>query len=129
MKKFLPVLLIACAVSARADEIFLKNGTVHHCTVIKVTDQEVRYHPEGQSIDNIIPRDQVEKIVYARREPVPDRIILHDGYALQCKIRTVTDRYISYIPLRTRVELIVERSLVDRIMYGDGRSLSLKTAP
>lgn len=130
LKTLLPIFVLSIALSASADEIYLNNHSMIKGTVVKVTENEVRYHPEGQEVDNIIPKDLVEKIIYGKKDAVkvpPDRIVLYDGFAIAGKVKHIALRYITYIPCKSKTEMFVDRSLADKIIFGDGKVLQLNS--
>ncbi|MBN1532259.1 MAG: hypothetical protein JXA20_06330 [Spirochaetes bacterium] len=125
-------ILLMAALAARADEIYLKNGTALRGLIIRAGDLEVRYRPEGQSIDHIVPRDQVERISYDKKEAVncwPDRIIMIDGYEIRGRVLNITERSIGYIPENAASEQIIERTLAQRVVFGDGRVVVIQAEP
>lgn len=64
MKKLLFVLILTIATAAWADEIYLSDGRVFKGKIIRVTAKHIEYDPEGEKPFDILPRGQIEKIVY-----------------------------------------------------------------
>lgn len=64
MKKLLFVLILVIATAAWADEIHLNDGRVFKGKIIRVTVKHIEYDPEGEKPFDLLPRGQIEKIVY-----------------------------------------------------------------
>lgn len=64
MKKLLFVLVLIIATSVWADEIHLSDGRVFKGKIIRVTVKHIEYDPEGEKPFDLLPRGQIEKIVY-----------------------------------------------------------------
>ncbi len=64
MKQLLFVLLLCISAPVFADEIHLQDGSIYRGRIIQVTPQHVEYDPDGPRAFDIIPRGQIQKLVY-----------------------------------------------------------------
>ncbi len=64
MKRILFILMLCTSATAFADEIHLQDGSIYRGRIIQVTPQHVEYDPQGPRAFDIIPRGQIQKLVY-----------------------------------------------------------------
>ncbi len=67
MKKILSIfisLLVFAYLPVSADEIHLKNGRIIKGKILKATEENIEYHPEGMEQAAILNKNEIEKIKY-----------------------------------------------------------------
>ncbi|GEM_PF-1357795 len=64
MRHYLVIFFILVGTTAFADEIFLNDGRVIKGKIIRVTDKNIEYDPDGPVPFDVFPRGQIVKIVY-----------------------------------------------------------------
>jgi hypothetical protein len=64
MKRLSLLLFFIIASAAWADEIYLNDGRIFKGKIIQVTVKHIEYDPEGDKPFDILPRGQIQKIVY-----------------------------------------------------------------
>ncbi len=135
--RWITLIIILVSVSAFADEIYLKNGTVIKGRVLRVTTSALEYDPDGEIPFKIIDRDLLKKIVYSDggevvfekrsdfvmnilRQEIDDVIYLTDGRVVKGKVVKLSDSIVEYVPSdRDRIS-ILKRKDIEKIEYGTG---------
>ncbi len=88
--------------------------------------------PETEE-ERAVSREMVEKVIYdggavltLKKEAAPDRLFLYDGHIMEGKVARITDRYVAFQYRGSEPLQIISRDLSDKVMFGDGREISLK---
>lgn len=131
MKRLLITALMLITASALyADQIVLKDGTILKGKIIQVTPGVVEYAPEGGVFDQV-KKDVVSKIVYDDGREViiaaveADTIYPITGDPIKATVKQVTADSVAYVLQGTTEEKTLPRAAVERIVFRDGRTISL----
>ncbi len=153
MRRFVCVIILLCLIvvsnkafagnSGNSDTIINMQGKALSVTIIKVTDQYVRYalpnadalstilckdiqkiiYSNGRVVDYNVPADESEtkKPVVINKPTILDTIIKVEGKVLPVNVVKVTEQYVRFmVPGNTEV-FTVNRKDIHRIIYGNGR--------
>ncbi len=132
-KVFLSSLVLAVLFSGNvfADEIYLNDGSVVKGKILRVTEKNIEYDPDGDRPFAIFPNGQISKIVYddgkVMQISFQDEIYLKDGSIIKCRISKVTADKVYYSIAGSEKIDSNTRGNVVQIVYGDGEVVQLKS--
>ncbi|MBN1534027.1 MAG: hypothetical protein JXA20_15260 [Spirochaetes bacterium] len=119
-------LLLSWTTMLLADRIILRDSTEIRAKVIQVTKRGVEYNPGGDKAFDVIPRDQLMKIVYddGREERfVFDRIRFYDGKVLEGNVVEVDQGSVMFTQKNTAEKTSIPRERIQSISFSDGREI------
>ncbi|MDY6935400.1 MAG: hypothetical protein SVZ03_14390 [Spirochaetota bacterium] len=109
------------------DKIYLLDGEIIKCRIIRVAGVYIEIKPEGNILFDRVSKESIFKIIYddGNVEKMLDEIYTKDGEIIRGSIIQITDEYIAYDPVGNKTYEHYPRGNLLKIVYADGRTTSL----
>lgn len=110
-----------------ADQIYLKDAEIRKGKIIRITDNNLEFDPEGDRPFDVVDKKNVIRIVYDNGAVTIfkiDTLYKVDGTIIKGSIITVTKENITFMPegaKEHKEQKIISRNEIVRIKYGEGK--------
>lgn len=140
MKPYNKILLILSIILVHeiclCDEIFFKDNRVCTGKIMEQTSEYVKYLPEGKDIIVTALKKDIDRIIHTEGKETaidkengntrPDTIYLADGSNIKGKISRIATKYILFTPEDARIQIVIPRGAVSKIISFDGKTIVIK---
>ncbi|MCU0846378.1 MAG: hypothetical protein MUD12_00640 [Spirochaetes bacterium] len=132
---FVPLIILVHQICL-CDEIFFKDSRVCTGKITEQTSEYVKYLPEGKDIIVTVLKKDIDRIIHSdvkETAPIkengntsPDTIYLADGSNIKGKINRIASKYILFTPEDARIQVVIPREAVSKIISFDGKTIVIK---